>query len=290
MLVMGMWYGAGLIDHQQERHFSTPSTTCPIVHISEYRAPITENPLYRNYNYSYGYGTGRGYGTPVPQRSALIQYEKCDAGYGQIINRDRLEYDRRTTYPNAKEGLHYSSYVPTEMKYLKDYIGTRVTAQVLSFTYGTTLAGLVFGSVRDQKSNKHQCRVDRAYHARDRQAVSQQSGACEFEFDYRYLVACRNVLEPEIQPLRWYNSGSESSGNTLGANFCHQIPERQLYTVILSREVKLEPVEIHGVHGLLHRKGLSTNAVKKVCNNKGNRISHIELYLLLIPALIKFVI
>ncbi|KAJ8985509.1 hypothetical protein NQ317_015053 [Molorchus minor] len=57
--LMGMWYGAEIIDHQQERHFSTPSTSCPIIHISEYRAPITENPLYRNYNYSYGYGTGK---------------------------------------------------------------------------------------------------------------------------------------------------------------------------------------------------------------------------------------
>ncbi|KAJ8985510.1 hypothetical protein NQ317_015054 [Molorchus minor] len=176
---------------------------------------------------------------------ALISMKKYNAGYGQIINRDRLEYDRRTTYPNYPRKGYYNSYVPTEMKYLRLYWD--------------------------------------------------ESDSASTEFHLRYNVS---------RPGFWISSGPEV-GMSLNPKFSHFAGTIQVLKAVGTHLVptflppntreatlylKLEPVEIHGVHGLLHRKGLSTNAVKKVCNNKGNRISEIELYLLLIPALIKFVI
>lgn len=50
------------------------------------------------------------------------------------------------------------------------------------------------------------------------------------------------------------------------------MPDPQLFTILLARENRLDYVEVHGVHNMLNRRGLSTNAIKKVCNsNSGNR-------------------
>lgn len=62
-------------------------------------------------------------------------------------------------------------------------------------------------------------------------------------------------------------------GNHMVLTFCHQLPERQFYSILLSREIKLSPVEIHSVHRMLNRRGLNTNAVEKLCNNSGSRFA-----------------
>ena len=56
-------------------------------------------------------------------------------------------------------------------------------------------------------------------------------------------------------------------GNHLVLTFCHNFStDRQFLTVILSRENHLASRDIHSVHGMLIRKGLSTKAVEKYCN------------------------
>jgi hypothetical protein len=75
----------------------------------------------------------------------------------------------------------------------------------------------------------------------------------------------------ELEPAFSHFAGTiqiiKAVGNHLVLTFCHQLPQRQLYTVLLSRQNKLDKADIHSVHSLLNRKGLNTNAIKKVCWN-----------------------
>ncbi|XP_017768002.1 PREDICTED: uncharacterized protein LOC108556400 [Nicrophorus vespilloides] len=58
-------------------------------------------------------------------------------------------------------------------------------------------------------------------------------------------------------------------GNHMVLVFCHRLPDPKLYTVLLSRVQTLSKHDVHGVHGLLNRRGLSTNSIRKVCTYSG---------------------
>ncbi|RZB40171.1 uncharacterized protein BDFB_013885, partial [Asbolus verrucosus] len=66
----------------------------------------------------------------------------------------------------------------------------------------------------------------------------------------------------ELEPIFGNFAGTvqviKAVGNHLVLTFCHQLPDRQLFTILLSREHTLDKTDIHGVHNLLHRRGLST--------------------------------
>ncbi|XP_008200112.1 uncharacterized protein LOC103314838 [Tribolium castaneum] len=82
----------------------------------------------------------------------------------------------------------------------------------------------------------------------------------------------------ELEPLYSSFAGTvqviKAVGSHLVLTFCHQLPDRQLFTILLSRERKLSSADIHGVHSLLNRKGLNTRAIKKVCWNGSNTIQN----------------
>ncbi|KAJ3647189.1 hypothetical protein Zmor_024721 [Zophobas morio] len=79
-------------------------------------------------------------------------------------------------------------------------------------------------------------------------------------------------LEPQYSDFAGTVQVIKAVGNHLVLTFCHRLPEKQLFTVLLSRDNKLGQPEIHSVHNLLNRRGLSANAVKKVCWNGGENI------------------
>lgn len=55
-----MWFGVEYINHVEERFNLKQSPSCPIIHISHDREPLTTiSPLHRNYNYGYNYGEGK---------------------------------------------------------------------------------------------------------------------------------------------------------------------------------------------------------------------------------------
>lgn len=57
-----MWFGVELINHKEERYNLKQVPSCPIIHISHDKEPLTTaNPLHRNYNYGYNYGQGNIY-------------------------------------------------------------------------------------------------------------------------------------------------------------------------------------------------------------------------------------
>lgn len=66
-------------------------------------------------------------------------------------------------------------------------------------------------------------------------------------------------------------------GNHLVLNFCHRMPDPQLFTVLLSRSVPLNLGEISGVHNQLERKGLEMVSVTKVCHSDTNSATKLVL-------------
>lgn len=60
-------------------------------------------------------------------------------------------------------------------------------------------------------------------------------------------------------------------GNHLVLTFCHRLPDKQLFSILLGREPYLSDIEISGVHNLLKRRQLTMGNIRKVCN-AGNAI------------------
>lgn len=59
------------------------------------------------------------------------------------------------------------------------------------------------------------------------------------------------------------------------------MPKKELYSVILSRDIHLPEEDIHSVRSQLHRKSLSIHSRRKLCSSG----SHIELSLALVVIL-----
>lgn len=92
------------------------------------------------------------------------------------------------------------------------------------------------------------------------------------------------TLDPQYSHFAGTIQVLKAVGNHLVLTFCHQLPKRQLYTIILSRQLTLDRLEVHGVHNMLNRKGLKTNSVKKVCS--GGISQRFNVFLLLFTALL----
>lgn len=101
-------------------------------------------------------------------------------------------------------------------------------------------------------------------------------------FDYKiyFFIFVGAALDPRYGHFAGTIQVIKAVGNHLVLNFCHRLPKKELYTIILSREVNLPYDEIHAVHSQLHRKGLSTRSIKKLCSS-GNLIKFNFITLLL---------
>ncbi|XP_023017314.1 uncharacterized protein [Leptinotarsa decemlineata] len=239
--LMGMWFGIEKIDHLDEtRYIDKKKPSCPIIHISEdRRSSTTLNPLYKNYNYGYNYGEGHGYNTqrPINARERMLQLEMRKRIYEQS------EYDRQTTYgdyPASRRQHNYNDILGRQnfaVKYLRLYWDENGESTEFHMRYNVSRAGFWISS-------------------------GPENGGSSLDPEFSHFAGTIQVLK--------------AVGNHLVLTFCHQLPDRQLYSILLSRELKLDHVEIHGVHNMLQRKGLRTNSVQKLCNSgKKHSLSNI---------------
>jgi len=63
-------------------------------------------------------------------------------------------------------------------------------------------------------------------------------------------------------------------GNHIVLTFCQNLPTSQLFSIVLTRHFnELRHDEIQSIRGLLRRRGLSTNSVRKVCRNSSSSMT-----------------
>lgn len=78
-----------------------------------------------------------------------------------------------------------------------------------------------------------------------------------------------SALERRFDHLAGTIQVLKAVGTHLVLVFCYRMPEKRLYTLLVSREQNLSQHEIHGVHNLLMRRELTTTNAKKLCANIG---------------------
>ncbi|CAG9854957.1 unnamed protein product [Phyllotreta striolata] len=254
--IMGIWFGKEIIYHRDEQFYKRTEFSCPIIHISEDKERTTTyNPLYGNYDYKTNYGPAHGYDnsynsgyeTNYRSRYGVSQRPQTTipmtrTAEQQLRRRiyEQAEYDRQTTYGN---------YPNTRRKHLFDL-------------------------------NRH---LGELQYLR---VIWDESGETT-EFHMRF-----NITHPGF----WMSSGPEARGSSLDPKvghlagtiqvlkavgdhmvltFCHVLPEVELFTIILSRELKFDHVEILKVHNMLNRRGLRTTSVAKVCS--GGSVMHFSI-------------
>lgn len=79
-----------------------------------------------------------------------------------------------------------------------------------------------------------------------------------YAFEGSAVIPMLNSFAGTIQVLK-------AVGSHMVLVFCQQVPDRQLFSILLSRTPSLSLQEIHGVHNLLGRRRLNISHVKKVC-------------------------
>ncbi|VEN33835.1 unnamed protein product [Callosobruchus maculatus] len=254
--LMGMWFVKEIANHLDERHQVLKERSCPIVHITEDKDPSLQiTPLHKNYNYGYNYGQGYTYGPlNAQQQQELKRREQIER---------QLEYNRKVIYGDRDRNTYNTDRYNTDRYNTERYNIDRYNTD----RYNT-----------DRLNHHHGKHIMRMRFLR---LHWDENGVENTEFRLRYN---------ESKPGLWISSGPETGGATLSPafshfagtiqvlkvvgdhmvlNFCHQLPERQLYTVLLSRQLFLPKNEVQGVHNMLNRKGLSTNFVTQVCNGSG---------------------
>ncbi|XP_045470333.1 uncharacterized protein LOC123677698 [Harmonia axyridis] len=295
--LMGIWYGIEIIDHESERHYVRQVQSCPIIHISEDRS---FNPLYQDYNnYNYNYAR-RGYDTYdlTTDRSRTYPYDpstytrnpySVDPYNKDPYNRDRDPY-RRT--PQYRDPLNRDPY--SRNPYPTSYPNHRDHYNPDPYNRDHVDGGRYdINRVTNRGYNDHRLpNFDRRYHP-DRYPPVGYGRKFYDEVKRLRLLWDENGVSTEYMvrlnvsmPGFWISSGPNNGssldpqvshfggtlqvlkvvGTHLVLNFCHQLPDKRHYTVILSRSPSLSFYDISGVHGLLHMKGLDTNNIKKVCN------------------------
>ncbi|XP_056638254.1 uncharacterized protein LOC130446193 [Diorhabda sublineata] len=233
--LMGMWFGIEKINHLDEVFHTKTEFSCPIIHISEDRdATSTFNPLYSNYNYGYNYGRAHGYGSVTDKPISAITDRATVNEIRRRVYED-AEYDRQTTYGNypynKKQHLYDLKQMAGNVKYLRVIWDENGESTEYRVRYNVSRSGFWITS-------------------------GPENGGASLDPQYSHFGGTIQVVK--------------AVGNHMVLTFCHQLPDRQLYSILLSRELKLENVEIHGVHNMLNRKGLRTNSVKKTCNSSSN--------------------
>lgn len=233
--LMGMWFGIEIINHQDEVFHTKTEFSCPIIHISEDReATSTFNPLYRDYNYGYNYGRAHGYGsvTDLPY-SAFTDRNTVNEKRRRVY--EQAEYDRQTTYGNypsaRKQHLYDLRHTTADVKFLRVIWDENGESTEYHVRYNVSRSGFWISS-------------------------GPENGGSSLDPQYSHFGGTIQVLK--------------AVGNHMVLTFCHQLPDRQLYSILLSRELNLENVEIHGVHNMLNRKGLRTSSIKRTCSSGSN--------------------
>lgn len=93
------------------------------------------------------------------------------------------------------------------------------------------------------------------------------------------LIFTGSMLEKQYSQFAGTIQVMKAVGNHLVLTFCHQVPDRQLFSILLAREPRLSYQEIQGVHSLLTRRDLNIGNIRKVCNNswivRGNSVVYI---------------
>ncbi|XP_019867115.1 uncharacterized protein LOC109596102 [Aethina tumida] len=248
--LMGMWYGIEIYNHVEERHYNKVVPSCPIIHLSEDQHPQTTtfNPLHRNYNYGYNYGEGHGqyYNHRTTQGRIPTDYHTNPTNYHRSPQ-EQLEFDRNTTYPNYRQYDHhgYMRKLEYDMRRLRLYWDENGSSTEYHLRYNITKPGFWISE-------------------------GPQNGSS---------------LEPQFSHFAGTIQVLKAVGSHLLLTFCHQLPERQLYSVLLARENKLNYIESNGVHSMLHRRGLAATAVKKVCSGS-RKLTGVSLFSLLIGYLL----
>ncbi|CAG9826346.1 unnamed protein product [Diabrotica balteata] len=229
--LMGMWFGVEIINHQDEMFQTRTEFSCPVIHISEDReATSTFNPLYDGYNYGYNYGKDHPYG--VTYRTTTAYTDRTTQNEVRRRIYEQTEYDRQTTYGNypniRKQHMFDMRQTGLDVKYLRLIWDENGENTEFHIRYNVSRSGFWITS-------------------------GPESGGASLEPQFKHFAGTIQVLK--------------AVGNHMVLTFCHQLPERKLYSVLLSRNLKLDQVEVLGVHNMLNRKGLRTNSVKHTCSS-----------------------
>jgi len=254
--LMGMWYAIEIISHDKESRYEiVQEEGCPVLYFSEDKTPTsTYSPLYRNFMSKFGnrYGGGsidRQYGADITTEYDLYgllstngynnyDYES-DPSFAEIQNKIRIEQIQRERFGGEEyERVKENERLRKlygEIKRLRLLWDEKGTFTDYNLRYNTTKAGFWFSSGPNNGSS----------------------------------------LEPQFNHFAGTVQVLKAVGNHMVLLFCHQLPDRQLYTVLLSRVQTLSRMEIHGVHNLLQRRGLPTTSIRKVCmHSTANVIRH----------------
>lgn len=273
--ITGMWYGVEIINHKQEEDPEVRySETCPILYITDDSTPSTSAPnLYNDYNQQqpqiYGHMYGHGYqdrtytNTDPLNRDRDVTRDR-DRDLNRDINDDL--YNRQYNYP-------YQEQTAEEIAAQQEYdrqVYMRMTNPNYNRggRYGTPINAAELARRRALYGDIRRLRL-----------LWDENGT-GVEYTMRYNVSTAgfwissgpqngSALEPQYNHFAGTVQVLKAVGNHMVLSFCHQLPDRQLYTVLLSRVPMLNKQEIHGVHNLLNRKGLSTSNVRKVCAHSG---------------------
>lgn len=103
-----------------------------------------------------------------------------------------------------------------------------------------------------------------------------------FQNNANYKCSSGISLDPRYGHFAGTIQVIKAVGNHLVLTFCHRLPKKELYTVILSREVNLPYHEVHAVRSQLHRKGLSTRSIRNLCSNAILNKFHFGLFLVIL--------
>ncbi|KAK9888527.1 hypothetical protein WA026_000777 [Henosepilachna vigintioctopunctata] len=288
--LMGIWYAIEIINHDSDRHYVRQVPSCPIIHISEDRSYSSLYKDYNNYNYNYGSRSYNPYDQTTP-------FYPRDTYSQDPYNRDR-QYDRdpyRRTSPYSNDPYNRNPFnreqYNREQYNRAQYDRDRLLNKAHQDPYAREAPNFY---------------PNRKYHT-DRYPPVGYGRKFYDEIKRLRLLWDENGVSTEYRirlnvsmPGFWISSGPENGssldpqvghfagtvqvlkvvGNHMVLNFCHQQPDKSYFTVILSRSISLSHYDISGVHGLLHRKGLDTNNIKKVCNGGIENILN-QIFLLL---------
>jgi len=264
--LMGMWYGVEVISHKQneERYGVRHVDSCPIIHISEDNSP-TVPPFYRGNTNTYPYGTNYGSGYQDGQ------YQQRDP-YNQGTYNTPGSYG--TNYGQGSHGTQGSQYGELP------HGGIRGTTHYQGQKYGP-----------DEYPKRYADDIKRL-----RLLWDENGGYVEYTLRYNtskpgFWISSGpqngSSLEPQYNQFAGTIQIIKAVGNHLVLTICHQLPDQQLYTALLSRVPRLTRNEISDVHDLLTQRGLETHNIKKVCSqNSANNFRANFIFLILVFAVI----
>ncbi|CAH0558180.1 unnamed protein product [Brassicogethes aeneus] len=225
-------------------------------HYNEYKpsCPIihlsedkTQTTTYNPLHRDYNYGYNYGEGHGYNHHTQQGRNPENYNTY-QRTREEQMEFDRNTTYPNYRRYGHndYMRRLEYDLRRLRLYWDENGVSTEYHLRYNTTRAGFWISE-------------------------GPQNGS---------------ALEPQFSHFAGTIQVLKAVGSHLLLTFCHQLPDRQLYSILLARENKLSHIETFGVHSLLHRRGLTATAVKKVCSGSENFSAKSGLFVLFFSLLI----